>query len=66
MGGGLELTLLIDSGYGKPKKTRNQAPLPFGGGDGGGVEQTKQNAKQLNLQCIKPHYENSKIELTRI
>jgi hypothetical protein len=21
-----------------PKKTRNQAPLPFGGGDGGGVE----------------------------
>ena len=39
MGGGLAHTSLIDSGHKKPqKKTRNQAPLPFGGGDGGGVE----------------------------
>jgi hypothetical protein len=38
MGGGLALMSLIDSGYEKPKKTRNQAPLPFGGGDGGGVD----------------------------
>ena len=53
MGGGLELTLLIDSGYEKPKKTRSQAPLPFGGGDGGGVERAEQNTKQLKLHSTE-------------
>ena len=38
MGGGLALIYLIDSEYENIKETRNQAPLPFGGGDGGGVE----------------------------
>jgi hypothetical protein len=33
----------------KNKKTRNQAPLPFGGGDGGGVEQITQIVKKLKL-----------------
>ena len=38
MGGGLAFVFLIDPGYANKKITRNQAPLPFGGGDGGGVE----------------------------
>ncbi len=38
MGGGLALIYLIDSEYENIKETRKQAPLPFGGGDGGGVE----------------------------
>jgi hypothetical protein len=47
--GGLYPLHSLTPGTKNPKKTRNRAPLPFGGGDGGGVERAGRNTNKLKL-----------------